>query len=69
MAWVDFLSLWGAKLIGLGAILLLVLWIWETVFDRVVRLFDMQWEFIQWYAGKRYRLKNLKKEKDGKADA
>lgn len=50
---IDFISLLGVKLIGLGAILLLLVWIWEKILDKFTRMFDMQWEFIQWYVQKR----------------
>jgi hypothetical protein len=56
MKWIDFLSLWGVKLIGLGAILLLIIWIWECVLDWGTRMFDMQWSFIQWYMEKRRKV-------------
>lgn len=62
MEWVDYLSLWGVKLIGLGAILLFLGHLWLWIFERTVRALDMQWSFIQWYAEKRYRI-NLKKNK------
>jgi hypothetical protein len=62
MAWIDYLTLWAAKLVMLAGLLLGLIWIWEYLLDRFVRMYNLQKEFITWYRAKKRKVMTITKD-------